>query len=89
MSIVFLVLAQLFITIIGNSAQYMGSGGPSVHYIFAAQLFEYFFGALFFVNVTIDALFWLLLFFHSFWLIFRNSGVGLFSSFSPICFWPS
>jgi len=77
LSIIFIILAQIFITVAENAAGNMGNGGPSVHFIFACQLYEYFFGALFFINVQINALFWFLLFIQSFWLIFRNSGLGL------------
>jgi len=75
-SVLFIVLCEVFLNLIGNASRFMGDGGPAVHFLFAVQLFEYFFGALFFVNVTLDVLFWLLLCSQSFWLIFRNSGLG-------------
>lgn len=77
LTVSFIFLFHVFMMFANTLSRLISSGYAMVHFLFPVQFFEYFFSALFFIDIDYasSVLFWFILAAQSVWLTFRNSGV--------------
>ena len=73
--VAYIALFELILFGAETTAKRMTAEPFTICFVFPIQFFQYFYSALFFINLGLDSgLFWATLVLQSFWLAFRNSG---------------